>query len=182
MLLSDHDLRQINDKYLKSLSPDDLVEVSIRLVNDLKEAREYINQNPSNSSRPPSSREPWIVAQIEESHEGIDKDNDLSDLDEEALMKASEDDDSKDDSGEKREEKKKAAHSGQGRKPGKQKGAKGCGRTQKLAVSGEVIHRAKECAACGRQLGEEAEFIAQTGNYVIDPEFQSYEMEIGETY
>lgn len=33
-----------------------------------------------------------------------------------------------------------------------------------------MIHRAKECAACGRQLGEEAEFIAQTGNYVIDIE------------
>jgi transposase len=177
MLLSDHDLRQIDDKYLRSLSPDNLVEVSIRLARDLKEAREHINQNPSNSSRPPSSRDPWIVARIEESGEEIDKQNDLidkeidkeNDLDEEAVVKSSEDD-SKDDSGEKREEKKKAAHSGQGRKPGKQKGAKGCGRTQKLSVTGEVIHRAKECAACGRQLGEEAEFIAQTGNYVIDIE------------
>lgn len=122
MLLSDHDLRQINDKYLKSLSPDDLVEVSIRLVNDLKEAREYINQNPSNSSRPPSSREPWIVAQIEESHEGIDKDNDLSDLDEEALMKASEDDDSKDDSGEKREEKRRLPILGKGVSQASKKG------------------------------------------------------------
>jgi transposase len=173
MLLSDHDLRQIDDKYLKSLSPDDLLEVGIRLVSDLKEAREYINQNPSNSSRPPSSREPWIVAGIEESNEEIDKSIKIdkeSDLDEEAFVKASEDDDSNEDSGEKRGEKKEHTHSEQRRKPGKQKGAKGCGRTQKLTVTGEVIHRAKECAACGRQLGEETEFIGRTGHYVVDIE------------
>ncbi len=189
MLLRDHDLRQIDEIYLKSLSLEELQGVSIRLLSDLKEAREYINQNPNNSSRPPSSREPWIVARLEEPDEEIDKE---SDLDEEAFLKDSEaDDDSKDDaddgkddaddskdeaddskdnSGEKSEGKKKRKNSGQGRKAGKQKGAKGCGRTQKLTVTGEVVHRAKKCAACGRELGEEAEFVARTGNYIVDIE------------
>jgi transposase len=177
MLLNDHDLRQIDEMYLKSLSSADLLSVSIKLLGDLKEARENINQNPSNSSRPPSSCKPWIVARIEEPDEGIDKE---SDLDGEAFVKVSEDDgckdednENKDDSGEKKEEKKKHTNPGQGGKAGKQKGAKGCGRTQKLPVTGEVIHRAEECAACSRELGEEAEFVARTGLYVIDIELGS---------
>jgi transposase len=70
MLLSDHDLRQIDEMYLKSLCSEDLIGVSIRLLNDLKEAKDRLNQNPGNSSRPPSSREPWVVAQIKEEGKG----------------------------------------------------------------------------------------------------------------
>ena len=33
--------------------------LSLRLVADLKEARERLKQGPTNSSRPPSSRAPW---------------------------------------------------------------------------------------------------------------------------
>ena len=33
--------------------------LSLRLLADLKEARERLNQGPTNSSRPPSSRAPW---------------------------------------------------------------------------------------------------------------------------
>jgi transposase len=32
---------------------------STKLLSDLKEARERLDQNPSNSSRPPSSQAPW---------------------------------------------------------------------------------------------------------------------------
>ncbi len=66
MKLTDNDLRQIDEAYLRSLSREQLETVSERLLADLKEARERLNQNPSNSSRPPSSRAPWIEAGLDE--------------------------------------------------------------------------------------------------------------------
>lgn len=59
MRLKDHDLKQINRDYLGSLAPDKLVEVSLKLLEDLKEAREHLNQTPQNSSRPSGSNAPW---------------------------------------------------------------------------------------------------------------------------
>ena len=44
MKLKDHDLRQIDSKYLASLEPEKLLEVSSKLLEDLKEARERLNQ------------------------------------------------------------------------------------------------------------------------------------------
>jgi hypothetical protein len=167
MLLNDHDLRQIDETYLKSLGPEEIVRVSLRMLKDLKEARERLNQNPDNSSRPPSSREPWVVARLEKEDDEIDKE---SDLDDDLLKQATDTDDEVSDPEEKEEPKKNHPSSGQGRKPGKQKGAKGFGRTQKLPVTGQVIHQATECNACSRELGKEAEFVARTGYYIIDIE------------
>ena len=167
MLLNDHDLRQIDETYLKSLGLEEVIRVSLRLLKDLKEARERLNQNPDNSSRPPSSREPWVVARLEKEDDEIDEESNLDD----ALQKqATDTDDENSDPKEKEEPKKNHPSSGQGRKPGKQKGAKGFGRTQKLPVTGEVIHRATECNACSRELGEDAKFEATTGYYIIDIE------------
>ena len=59
MKLSDHDLRQIDAEYLAHLSPEQLLQVSVRLLADLKEARDGANQTPHNSSRPPGSFAPW---------------------------------------------------------------------------------------------------------------------------
>jgi hypothetical protein len=60
MYLSDHDLRQLDNARLDALdATGHLREVSGRLLSDLKEARDRLNQNPSNSSRPPSSRPSW---------------------------------------------------------------------------------------------------------------------------
>ena len=59
MHLNDHSLRQIDDAYLRSLEPEALCALSLRLLADLKEARDRLHQGPENSSRPPSSRVPW---------------------------------------------------------------------------------------------------------------------------
>ena len=59
MHLSDHNLRQIDDAYVRSLEPEALRRLSVQLLEDLKEARDRLNQGPDNSSRPPSSRAPW---------------------------------------------------------------------------------------------------------------------------
>jgi transposase len=57
--LSPHDLRQLDDGYLQQLPEAALRVLSSTLLADLKEAQERLQQNPSNSSRPPSSRLPW---------------------------------------------------------------------------------------------------------------------------
>ncbi len=155
MILKDHDLKQIDREYLAKLPPEKLVEVSLKLLSDLKEARDRLNETPQNSSRPSGSYAPWEGSIV----------SDGSPV-EEAPPEEPE------------EEKKKRSKKGKRqskagkskKKRGKQKGAKGHGRKVELAVSGVEIHRAEECAACDEKLGEEAEFEAKTGLYVLDVE------------
>ncbi len=59
MKLKDHDLKQIDRDYLGGLASDKLVEVSLKLLEDLKEARDRLNQTAQNSSRPSGSFAPW---------------------------------------------------------------------------------------------------------------------------
>ena len=59
MHLSDHSLDQLDEAYVQTLDEGTLRGLSLRLLEDLKEARERLRQNPNNSSRPPSSRAPW---------------------------------------------------------------------------------------------------------------------------
>jgi hypothetical protein len=63
MRLSRHDLAQLDDAYLAGLEEASLRALSVKLLADLKEAHERLEQNPSNSFRPPSSRVPWETAQ-----------------------------------------------------------------------------------------------------------------------
>jgi hypothetical protein len=53
MRLSKHDLFQTDDDWLKKLPAELLLEVSKRLLHDVKELHNRLNQNPGNSSRPP---------------------------------------------------------------------------------------------------------------------------------
>jgi hypothetical protein len=59
MHLSDHDLFQLDDAYLATLTPEQARALLSREVTDLQAARERLAQSPLNSSRPPSSRAPW---------------------------------------------------------------------------------------------------------------------------
>jgi len=166
MLLTDHDLLQINDSYIKSLELEKAQELAIRLLRDLKEARERINQNPKNSSRPPSTMEPWFKDSSEVNEEKLDDEEKPVDISE-----GESDDPVDNDKPEEKAEKKPSGS--KGGKPGKQKGAPGYGRTQKLPVTGEVIHKGTECAACGNKLDEDSDFIARTGHYTIDIEIDN---------
>jgi hypothetical protein len=163
MILSDHDLRQIDGEYLGALPPDKLVEVSVKLLQDLKEARDRLNQTPQNSSRPSGSYAPWEGSIVSKGSPVLER--------EEAETEAA-------GAGEEKKSKRgrRRRSRGQGkqtkRKRGKQKGATGHGRKVELEVTGVEIHRAEQCAACGEQLGGlvEAEFEARTGLYVIELE------------
>jgi transposase len=159
MKLKDHDLKQIDRDYVEGLAHDKLVEVSLKLLADLKEARDLLNQTPQNSSRPSGSYAPWeggIVSADSVVEEAPNKEAEAA--------------------GKKKKERsaKRPSKARPGKqekkKRGKQKGAKGYGRKVELEVTAVKIHKAEECAACGEQLGAEAKFEARTGLLVLDVE------------
>jgi len=154
MKLKDHDLKQIDRAYLGALPPDKLVEVSLKLLEDLKEARDRLNQTPQNSSRPSGSYAPWegsIGSEASPLEEVPNKEPETQEK--------------------KKKRDKRQSKAGRGKKKqGKQKGAKGHGRKVELAVTGVKLHRAEACAACGDKLGEDAKFEGRTGLYVLDVE------------
>lgn len=175
MKLNKFDLEQIDDEYLESLNLEELKEVSKRLAKDLKEAHDRLNQNWKNSSRPPSSSNPWISANFKEKgDENIQDTDKIATIDVEKELEDVEQDDSTDDAEKEHCEDEnsppKDNSSSSRNKPGKQKGAKGYGRKVNLPITDEKIHKAKECSACGRKLDEKNEFIARTGNYIVDIE------------
>lgn len=162
MKLNDDDLNQIDDTYITSLSDVDAHKLCSRLRDDLLEARDRLNQNSSNSSRPPSSQEPWFSSAAKRDEE----------IDEEAPLTSRESDDLAHDGDVKNEDSMPVEKSEERRKrkAGRQKGTQGYGRTQELPVTETIVHRAAECGGCTRNLGEDAQFTARTGHYVIDIE------------
>jgi hypothetical protein len=59
MRLSENDLKQLDAATLNALEVEPLRVLAVILLDDLKEARDRLRQDPSNSSRPPASRAPW---------------------------------------------------------------------------------------------------------------------------
>ena len=148
MHLNDHSLRQLDEAYIQSLDPEALRGLSLRLLADLKEARDRLNQGPENSSRPPSSRVPW-----ERASGGQPWGEDIKDSEptvESADAKPADAKDAK-----------------PKRKPGKQPGAPGIGRTQVFHAHEEQPHYPEVCAGCGRRL-ESALTVAYTGFQAVD--------------
>jgi transposase len=169
MHLSDHDLKQLDDDYLRGLPAESLRLLSGKLLADLKEAHDRLNQNPSNSSRPPSTRAPW--------------DKDDSGVDEKRAPQAAEveaevpTDRAEANVGAVQEVKpgstapegdvKPRDETKPGR-PGRRKGAPGVSRTQVLPVDAEERHLPETCAACGTPLGEELEYRPYTARFELD--------------
>ena len=171
MKIKDHDLRQLNEQRLKTLQEKDpaaLLQLTKRLLDDLKEARERLNQNPSNSSCPSGSQAPWFRVGDEDSTEGDEEKADDS-SDREPIASGSESSE-KEDSNSNGQPKKKA---GKGRapkpknKPGKQPGAQGFGRSKELIVNETIHHYPDQCAICGDPLNSESA-VAHNGFYTIE--------------
>ena len=167
MLLKNHSLGQIDERYIRSLSHEDLIKLSTKLLEDLKEAREQLNQGPSNSSRPPSSQAPW------ESGEELEQEDEPSS--DEAISGA-------EDAGIGEEEAEAASgkvgpNTPEGAakrcKAGKQEGTPGYGRTQQVAVTHTVDHRAESCEVCERAANEDTEQRPWTA-------FSSLDIEVSE--
>lgn len=175
MKLSQHDLRQLDDGYLQRLPEAALRSLSLTLLADLKEAQERLQQNPNNSSRPPSSRAPWDrpgVTAAEEPDTDADEDEGAPSSD-----AAPRGDDDRAAGGD-------AAPSAPTphdpapperpkRKPGKQPGTPGVGRTQVFTASATVDHRPTVCHGCAEPLAAAARAVAYTG-------FQSLDLDWGD--
>ncbi len=160
MHLSPHSLRQLDQAYLDALDEAGLRVLSVKLLEDLKEARDRLNQGPENSSRPPSSRAPW-----ERKSGGRESDEDPEDGElepEPAEAKAAEAKPAEAKAAEAKAAEAKAAEAKAARKAGKQPGVPGIDRTQVLQAHEEQPHYPDACAGCGRAL-ERAEAVAYTG-------------------
>ncbi len=162
MRLSDHDLLQLSEKELLELPEEVLRHLSIKLLNDLKEARERLKQTSRNSSRPPSSDMPWDKLDTDKEESPPHQDQDEA-VEEDDLAKNSEkapktepiekEQDNEDGAHQSKEEEDGTSPK---RKAGKQPGAPGYGRTQKIALTGVKAHYPLNCACCGRQLEQDA--------------------------
>ncbi len=183
MKFSRTEIQQLTESYLARLSNEQLLNLCKGVVLDLSEAHDRLNVNPTNSSKPPSTLAPWErssskqkktengQADAEEEEEGFAEDNQNNEaVDTEPNTPPSSQPSQQPPSESKAQD--------PPRKPGKQSGAKGFGRTQKLTVTSTIYHRACECKSCGTQLGDDAIFTATGGNYVIDMELPK-EGEIG---
>lgn len=156
MHLSDYSLRQIDDTYIQSLDVEGLRHLSSRLLTDLQEARERLNQGPTNSSRPPSSQAPWERGSA--ANPGDDEGAWVT-----AVPQATEVPAAPEPSAGTPVVAKVLA-----RNPGKQPGAPGFGRTPVLTAHHVQPHYPATCAGCGRPLTDIGDAVAYTGFQAID--------------
>ncbi|MBK1650491.1 hypothetical protein CKO36_18445, partial [Rhabdochromatium marinum] len=165
MHLSDHSLSQLDEAYVQALDEARLRGLSLRLLDDLKEARERLRQNPTNSSRPPSSRALW-----DRPTAGDEKAPDETEDD--ASTSAENDESPPQDPCETPEtlapEEPSSETEKPKRKPGKQPGAPGFGRTQVLKLHETQHHYSETCEACARALPPGAPSVAYAGFQSID--------------
>lgn len=183
MRFTDNELRQFSQEYLKRLPEERIFSLCCEFLQDLKDTRDRCNSNSSNSSVPPSKDKPWErdLAEKKKSEKktSTSKSNDDEDIDNDNLN---------DNNGENNDhpdmitEPNDSQPSPEGQesspiqnpktkpKPGKQQGAKGFGRSQKLTITETVYHKPSECHGCGCKKCENHEFEATGAFYVLDLE------------
>lgn len=161
MHLSDHSLSQLDEAYVLSLDEGRLRGLSLRLLEDLKEARERLRQNPTNRSRPPSSRAPWERPSAGDEQAPDEAEDDASTSPEDDPPGTPDADAAERDSTGTKPPKPK-------RKPGKQPGAPGFGRTQVLQARETRHHHPGVCEACAEALPGDAPSVAYAGFQSVD--------------
>ena len=150
--LDKDDLKQMNRSYFQSLSQETLVEVADNLHQLATELWEKQQQNSENSSQPPSKDNPYgSKATTEESSPSSESESVTVKTESELL-----------DESEGKEKKKNSS-----RKPGKQPGGQGFGRSQPLKAEVIVPHYPGVCSACNHDLAE-SESQRYMGYYVLD--------------
>jgi|JI6StandDraft_1071083.scaffolds.fasta_scaffold78492_2 transposase len=166
MHLSKHDLFQMDDEWLKKLPAELLLEVSKRLLHDVKELQDRLNQNPANSSRPPSTKAPWEKAREPAVENEAPVEGGAGETAASSAPAPETTPPAPETSPPVTE--RPSPRKGTGKPPGRQAGSPGHGRTQKLAVTDNCAHRPETCAVCGGALAEEAESQAYTAWDEID--------------
>ena len=152
--LDKDDLVQMNEDYFKSLNQERLVEVAKNLDQLATDLWSKQQQNSENSSQPPSKDNPY------NSNNKTEESNPSSES-ESAPVKTEEKE-----IGEKGSKPKKKKSK---RKPGKQPGGEGFGRSQPLKAEVIIPHYPDLCAACNHDLAE-SEPVRYMGYYVLELE------------
>ncbi|MBD2777605.1 IS66 family transposase [Iningainema tapete] len=168
--LSKDDLSQMNRDYFQSLDKEKLVEVAGNLHAFAVEQLERLEQNSSNSSRPPSSNSPFKNETVELEYEKPLKGNQDKNLTSAVDLET-----------EKVEEKQTQKSKAQGfgkRSPGKQPGARGMWRSTPLVPTITIPHYPEICAACNAQLTVTSDHKPYMGYYVLELEKQESGIEV----
>lgn len=185
MKLTAHDLKQMNKSTLARLSPEQLLLLSERMLDDLQEAMDRLNQNSDNSSRPPSSTLPWNTKDSSDAGDQANHDDATDDemkpvtapcdeQDEDLLVEnAPLDNESRitGSTGNERPEEIETPPTkptSKKRQAGKQEGSQGYGRTQTLAMTDIAYHARTHCASCHVCIGNHETQVAWTAFYTID--------------
>ncbi|HYQ92842.1 MAG TPA: IS66 family transposase [Candidatus Competibacteraceae bacterium] len=173
MYLSDFDLQQLDEQKLSALPVEQKEALLVKLLWDLKDARERLKANSQTSSRPPRSDPPW------QSHDPADEDVDVIDAEGGETESAAAGSAASTSTAAEAEPSEVAAPAVETtpastadktpKKAGRQVGAPGQSRQVSLPVSATVNHRPETCVCCGQAL-DLTEFIARTGLYVLEIE------------
>lgn len=160
--LSDHDLKQIDAAWLAKQPEAVIRSLLERALEDLKAARDRLNQGPGNSSRPSGSMPPWQrgVASADEGEASQDG------LPPEAPSKGQPgtgESAPRPDAEAAASKAESKAIGSRSKRAGRRVGAPGHGRRQKLDPTRSEQHRPTHCTACGRGLDEHEPAQAWTG-------------------
>src|SRR5262245_8475052 len=161
MEISNHSLPQITPEVLKKLTSEELLQLSIKMLKDLKELHDRLNQNSNNSSRPPSSISPWEKNRLDENNSHsenappergeaqAEKENKTSNQNDLSHELNSNDISASIKNMKESFSKNKNVEESVRKKPGKQKGSPGYGRTWNPEVTEEAVHCALDaCIVC----------------------------------
>ena len=177
--LTKDDLAQMNRDYFQSLEPERLVVVTEKLHQLAVEQYERLEQNSHNSSRPPSSDDPYQTppAQYPAQDTQQRTDEDESTAQElpvssgETPMPSAESDAQSTQVGETDEADPQATRTPK-KSAGKQPGAPGKWRSTPLVSQQTIPHFPEHCAACNEKLNTDPELKPYMGYYTLELEQQ----------
>ena len=156
--LTKDDLTQMDRAYFQSLKNEILIDVACRLRNFSVELVERLEQNSSNSSKPPSSDSPYEKGR-KENTDSKDTDNEI------ASGKGTE------------KESPQSAQSGEStdpddtkRSPGRQPGSQGFWRSETPIPEGTIPHYPEHCIVCGEEFNITESSKPYMGYYVFELE------------
>ncbi|HRF11917.1 MAG TPA: DUF6444 domain-containing protein [Candidatus Accumulibacter phosphatis] len=139
-------------------------EVSKRLLHDVTELRDRLNQNAGNSSRPPTSQPPRAKTRGSEEQSSAADERGAADVAAETAGSSTEETENAPPVDGQRS----STEKGFGQRPGNQPGSAGHGLVQKLAITARCEHRPGLCAACAAELSADAALQAYTAWDEVD--------------
>jgi transposase len=168
--LSKHDLAQLDEAALSGLGSEQLRALSVKLLSDLKLAHERLDQSPRNSSRPPSSVPPWQRdgAGADAAPEPSADERESAEAEGVIEPEATDPSSSKELSAAQSAHTQPADGAAEQRRAGRQPGAPGHGRMQRLAVDDVIEHHPRHCARCGKVLCDSHAPQCAQAHLVID--------------